>query len=215
MKKKTIAIIVVCVACILLAIPVGYKILIRGSIQVESKTDYTADEIVYFLQKDPQWGNDNLGGSSYTMASSGCLTTCIAVELQMQDIAVPDIQKTTNSDNEKTITPGILNGYFSEQAVYDAEGNIQWDALEQALDIEVVRRQASELDSDELDALLSEGIYPIVLVRLNGWGHFHFVLITGSRDGEFLCMDPLNAKQDEVTLSRYGNRIYALRHLSE
>ena len=125
----------------------------------------------------------------------------------MQDIAVPD--------NERAITPGILNEYLSEQGVYDAEGNIQWDALEQALGVDIIRQQASELSNGELDTLLSEGAFPIVFVRVNGVGNFHFVLITGSRDGEFLCMDPLNEKQVEVPLSRYGNRIYAVRYIAE
>ncbi len=215
MKKKRRVIVLICVVCILLAIPVGYTIRTRGSVHVESQSDYTADETVYFLQKDPRWGDETLGNSSYTMASSGCLTTCIAAELQIQDIAVPEIQKATDSDNENTITPGNLNKYFSQQGVYDVEGNIQWDALEQTLGVDVSRLQAGEISNDKLDTLLSEGFFPIVFVRVNGWGNFHFVLITGSIDGEFLCMDPLNEQQVDVPLSRYGDRIYAVRYIAE
>ena len=212
MKKKKSVIIVICVVSILLALPAVYMILTRGSVQVKSQLDYTSDEIVYFLQRDPRWSDEKLGSSSYTMGGSGCLTTCIAAELQMQHITVPEIRKAINGYDKKTITPGTLNDYFSEQGVYDAEGNVQWDALEQALGVEVAE---GALRNDELDMLLSEDVFPIVFVRLYGWGNFHFVLITGSMDGGFLCMDPLNEKQVEVPLSRYGNRIYAVRYITE
>lgn len=40
-------------------------------------------------------------------------------------------------------------------------------------------------------------------------GNFHYVLIIGSEDGEYLCMDPL---RDGITkLSDYGSRVYAVR----
>lgn len=215
MKKKKNVLVIICIVFILLAILAGYKLRVRGSIHVNSHSDYTAGEIAYFLQKDPRWSGENLGSSSYTMAGSGCLTTCIAAELKMQYITVPEIQKATDSDDKKTITPGDLNGYFSEHGVYDAEGNIQWNVLEQALGVKVVRKQAGQLRNGELDTLLSEGVFPIVYVRVNGSGNFHFVLITGSMDGEFLCMDPLNEKQLEVPLSRYGNKIYAVRYIAK
>lgn len=133
----------------------------------------------------------------------------------MQHIAVPEIHRMADGDNGKTITPGILNEFFSEQGVYDGNGNIQWGALEQVLGVEIVKWQAGELRNNELDALLSEGVFLIVYVRVHGFGSFHFVLITGSMDGEFLCMDPLNEKQVEVPLSRYGDRIYAVRYMTE
>lgn len=206
---------VICVVCILLAVPAGYMIRTRGSVRVKSQSDYTAEKTVYFLQKDPQWGDEKLGSSSYTMAGSGCLTACIASALQMQNIAVSEIQKASDGDSGKTITPGILNKYFSEQGVYDSKGNIQWIALEKTLGVEIVKRKAGELRNGELDTLLSKGVFPIVYVRMYGVGSFHFVLITGSVNGEFLCMDPLNEKQVEVPLSRYGGRIYAVRYIAE
>lgn len=44
---------------------------------------------------------------------------------------------------------------------------------------------------------------------MRGIGNFHYVLIIGSEEGEYLCLDPL---EDEVTrLSRYGNRVYSFR----
>lgn len=43
----------------------------------------------------------------------------------------------------------------------------------------------------------------------NGLGNFHYMLIVKAENGEFYCMDSL---EDELTeLSRYGNRVYAVR----
>lgn len=49
MKKGKRVIVAICVICILLAISAGYMILTRGSVQVKSQSDYTADDTVYFL----------------------------------------------------------------------------------------------------------------------------------------------------------------------
>lgn len=67
----------------------------------------------------------------------------------------------------------------------------------------------ADVSSTEIEECLESGNYPIVRVRVKGVGSFHYVLIVGRRDGEYLCMDPL---EDNVTkLSDYGNRVYAVR----
>ena len=44
---------------------------------------------------------------------------------------------------------------------------------------------------------------------MHGLGSFHYVLIVGSEDGEYVCIDPL---EDGLTrLSDYLNRVYAVR----
>ena len=56
---------------------------------------------------------------------------------------------------------------------------------------------------------LNDGKYPIVRVRMSGVGNFHYVLIVGAKEDVYICMEPL---EDELTaLSKYGNRIYAVR----
>lgn len=56
---------------------------------------------------------------------------------------------------------------------------------------------------------LEEGYFPIVRVRMKGFGSFHYVLIVGSENGDYVCIDPL---EDEMTtLSDYAGRVYAVR----
>lgn len=166
----------------------------RHSVTVHSAYDIPSETaVVSFRQDDARWAGEKLGGSKYTMKSSGCLVTSIASALCM--------------GGNSGMTPGILNERLSQIQGYDAEGNLKWDSL-RGLDGCSVDVYPSP-SSDILMECLAAKRYPIVRVRMFGWGNFHYVLITEARDGTFVCMDPL---QDELTeLSDYGNRIYAVR----
>lgn len=179
---------------------------VRGSISIKPEKDFQIPEnIVCAFQKNHLWGQDKLGTSAYTMGSSGCLTTCLASVVEMQDIEINQMRD--------GVTPGTLNVLFSSHNVYDGDGNIQWGQLESLLDVSIVRKQASAISTGEIDHLLEQGCYPIVRVRVAGLGNYHFVLIVGAQDGEYLCMDPLNEKEEVVPLSKFWNRIYAIRYI--
>lgn len=199
-KFFLIIVIIVLMAAILLFLRV------RGSVSIKSEKDFQIPEnVVCAFQKNPLWDKDRLGTSAYTMGSSGCLTTCITSIVNMQDIEIDQMRD--------GLTPGTLNALFSSHNVYDGDGNIQWVQLESLLGVSIVREQASALSASEIDHLLEQGCYPIVRVRVSGLGNYHFVLIVGAQDGEYLCMDPLNEKEEVVPLSKFWNRIYAVRYI--
>ena len=196
MKKRRITNCMICVVCIVL-IGFGFFMLrFRGSHVVSAKEEVVpVSEIVLYRQDDERWADETLGDSSYTMEKSGCLVSCIASAVTM-------------TKEEKT--PSTLNEEFSAHNVYDAEGNILWDALRNMGEYEV--DVFSEVTEELLIECLKDGRYPIVRVRMHGVGNFHYVLIVKAENGEFYCMDPL---EDELTkLSKYGNRIYAVRCVS-
>lgn len=184
------------ICCLLLAGIVFICFRLRGGVQVKAPQDgdiLPGAEAVLYRQDDERWGDDRLGNSKYTMASSGCLVSCIASALSME------------SGMEET--PGSLNGKFSEMQAYDAEGNIQWQPLSEGGEYRA--DVYGEVSADIIDACLLQGHYPIVRVRMYALGNIHYVLIVGREDGEYLCMDPL---RDEITrLSNYGSRVYAVR----
>ena len=182
------------------------SIRVRGSISIKPENDFQIPEnIVCAFQKNPLWNKDRLGTSAYTMGSSGCLTTCLTSVVDMQDIVIDQMND--------VLTPGTLNALFSSHSVYDGEGNVQWGQLEDLLGVSIVRKQASALSAGEIDHLLEQGCYPIVRVRVAGLGNDHFVLIVGAQDGEYLCMDPLNEGEEVISLSKFWNRIYAIRYI--
>ena len=148
--------------------------------------------VASYRQDDPAWARLSLGDSPYTMETSGCLTASIASAV---------------SGKEPSLDPGQLKQLFSEEQVYDSEGNLQWDRLKE---LEGFQAEVYETVSrEQIQAVLQEGHFPILRVRQNGLGSFHYVLAVGSREGKLVCMDPLKDKLQE--LSAYKNRVYALR----
>lgn len=180
----------------------------RGSVLVRASHAVGSSEIICYLQSDPSWAGDFLGTSSYTMKSSGCLTTCLTAALQYEGIMPESITGAADS-----IDPGAFNSFLSKEQVYDSEGNIQWEPLENALNITAVRQDAEGITGKSLEKLLEKHIYPIVRVRVNGSGSFHYVLIVYSDGKEFWCMDPMNRSDSLVPLSDFDNRIYAVRYI--
>lgn len=193
-KKKPIITIIIGILC-LTAIIVGTQVYKnRGGVNVKCSKDYPVSEgLVSYRQDDAAWKDIHLGDSEYTMGSSGCITTCIATAI---------------SETEGAMDPGELAVYMSDENVFDDEGNMQWGELD---DLAGFHADVYSFGNAEyIDECLSKGRYPIVKVHRNSLlSYHHFVLIVGSRDGEYICMDPL---EDSLTkLSDYGNRIYSVR----
>lgn len=194
MKRKSISKIIIFLLVVVGAAVVMIGARLRNGVQIKAgQTEMLPQEATVYRQDDMRWAQDALGNSSYTMESSGCLTTCIASAVSMGHV--------------DKVTPGELNKLFSANNVYDGEGNIQWAAIEKigGYKVEIY----ADVTNEEIDRCLIDGHYPIVRVRMHGVGNFHYVLIVGIEDGDYICMDPL---EDELTkLSRYFSRVYALR----
>lgn len=168
----------------------------HGVVVKTDRAEVISNEVTAYRQDDERWAKDTLGNSSFTMKSSGCLVTCIASALSME--------------RTQEVTPGELNRIFSENNVYDSEGNMQWSALEKIGGYSV--NVYSDVDEQVIYQWLSEGHYPIVRVRVSGIGNWHYVLVVGLEDQEYICMDPL--KNELTRLSQYLNRVYAVRVVS-
>ena len=166
----------------------------RGGVNVYSTEDYPVSEaIVYYRQDADSWKDINLGNSKYTMESSGCITACIASAI---------------SESDNPMDPGELVTLLSDNNVYDDEGNMQWGRLDELEGFEV--EVYSSPDKATIDECLAQHHYPIVKVhRKSLVSYHHFVLIIGSENGEYICMDPL--KDAYTKLSDYGDRIYSVR----
>ena len=176
----------------ILALCVAVFIRIRGAEVIKPSADIEVPDVISYRQDDPAWAEESLGDSSYTMKTSGCLVTCISSAL---------------SYGGEAVTPGAFNMLFSEYGVYDAEANIQWTKLAELEGFSV--KVYDSVNEDDIAECLNNGLFPIVRVRMCGIGNYHYVLIVGSRNGEYICMDPL--KNDLTRLSDYWDRIYAIR----
>ncbi len=202
-KKNIFVLIIIVIASIVLGLTAVYLYKNRYAEKIIPSAEITADNAVAFYQKDDLWKNDPLGDSEYHMGDSGCLTTCIASELLMQNISVDEIPD---------ITPGTLNEFFSNNNVYDSEGNLQWDVAGSALNVTFVKKETSEISQTELQKLIEGNVYPIVCVKMPSSGNYHFVLLVGSDEHNFLCMDPLNKDKNIVSMDKFNDTIYSVRY---
>ena len=193
MKNKILKFSFVAVALIC-AVILSQVVKNRGGVNIQSTDDYpVSDGIVYYRQDDNSWKDINLGNSKYTMESSGCITVCIASAI---------------SESDNPMDPGELVTLLSENNVYDDDGNMQWGRLDELNGFEV--EVYSSPDKATIDECLAQHHYPIVKVHRKSFiSYHHFVLIVGSENGEYICMDPL--KDGYTKLSDYGDRIYSIR----
>lgn len=202
MKKKNVLKIALLFVALCMGIMAVCFLRFRGSkvISVSKSVEdiVPCENIILFRQDDERWAEDKLGSSVYSMKKSGCLVTCIAAALSMEKM---------------NVSPKSLNELFSYNDVYDLEGNLQWDPLRQldggkTYEVEVFSSASEEVLRD----CLKQGKFPIVRVRMNGFGNFHYVLVVKLENGQYFCMDPL--KDQLQPLSHYGNRVYAVRCVS-
>lgn len=177
--------------------------------------------VVYFRQQDPEWANDHLGDARDTMQSSGCLVCCLAAGLMMQaDALAAESAMVTGADSSVvqtdvpgagfSMTAGELNAAFSEGDVYTDSGAVIWGTISSVLpDTECI--VADTVKAEEIDRLLQQGIYPVVKVRVNGVGAWHWVLLVGADENGYLCMDPMAETEEPVSLEKFQNRVYSMR----
>ncbi|MCH5275882.1 MAG: hypothetical protein J1E65_08575 [Lachnospiraceae bacterium] len=153
MKKWTV-IVPVMIICILLITGCLLFLRMRHGVSVKpDKNRILTEAVICYRQDEESWAMDSLGDSSYTMKSSGCLVACIASAI---------------SAGGEPVTPGELNALFSQNKVYDGEGNLQWNNLANLDGYHVeVYEGVSETD---IAQCLSVGHYPIVRVRMHGNG---------------------------------------------
>lgn len=189
------------IVAIIAASLLAWRLLSRSedvAVQVVPRQDYAAADVEFFLQNDPQWANDTLGDTPYRMGGSGCLVSCFAASLNAQGF---------DAD------PGRLNALFSDNGVYNSEGEVLWNKIDDAVPgarVDLPHR----VDPDRLEEAVAQGLFPIVKVKFKGNGYQHWVMIIGSDNGNYLCMDPLNADKEPLPLTAHGGVIYRYRIIS-
>ena len=162
---------------------------------IQSTKVHPLPEAVYYLQKDEEWAADPLGESRFTMGSSGCLVTCLATLFDLYG---------------ESVTPGELNRLFTEQGVYNASGDVIWGNISSVYP-EATVTVYKTVDEQASEAALDQQQYPLVRVKNLGDGYWHWVLLLGSGDDGYLCMDPLYSEKEARPLSAHGNTVYSWR----
>ncbi|TYQ18352.1 UNVERIFIED_CONTAM: peptidase C39-like protein [Acetivibrio alkalicellulosi] len=153
-------------------------------------------EVSYFLQIDPEWSKDRIGNTQYILGSSGCLISALASSM--------------NKLGYET-DPKQLNKEFSLNDVYTGNGEVIWYKINEVIpEIDYTYKRA--FSRRTIENYLKQGLLPIVEVKFNTTGIFHWVLIVGSNNEDFLIFDPLYKDREPIELKKHG-KVYSYRIL--
>ena len=153
--------------------------------------------VMYFLQNDDLWKHEKMGESGYTLGSSGCLISSICSVLQFMGISTH---------------PKDLNSAFSKNNVYNPGGEIIWMNIS-AVFPDITYDFSRVFGSTTIEAYLRAKQLPLVKVKYHKNGAFHWVVIVGAEENNFIIMDPLYKEKKPLNLSIHG-KVYAYRILS-
>ncbi len=152
-----------------------------------------------FKQRDARWADDSMKPSVATLRGYGCLVCCVSMLFAHQGVET---------------TPKKLNRYLGRQGGYTLSGLLKWDPCAAYTSGRVRVDYLGGPDGRRLAREMANGNPVIVKVQLPS-GVFHWVLVVGFADGEYLVHDPLGEESGPVKLSQFGRIIYAMRILKK
>ena len=148
-----------------------------------------------FLQKDPRWGSEQLGKSSDTMASDGCLVTATSM-------ALANLGFQTN--------PSDLNARLTQADSFTPRGWLIWDGIRK---VTAGRAEAvfhDDVSEQIINSCMMNGQYPLVQFYLKN-GRSHWAMIV-RRDGRGYHMrDPLRPSKSALIFPRSSDAFKAVR----
>jgi hypothetical protein len=150
--------------------------------------------IPYYLQNDPRWGSETVGGSDESMAAVGCTVTCVAMGLTA--IGEP-------------MDPLEVCRKLKDRDGFTSNGLIIWSKIDEITDRKVHIDVVSPT-YDRIDTELSRKRPVIVKIMLSETVP-HWLLIVGKDGQDYLAINPLNQERTLVKLSAESDKIYALR----
>jgi hypothetical protein len=151
----------------------------------------------HYLQRDPRWENDTIGGTSERLARVGCTVCSLAMALDHYGV---------------TTTPKELNDFLKQNDGYTIRGWLKWNSVSNFTNAEVAMDYIGKPSFIRIDRALKDGQPVIAKVFINGIVP-HWVLIIGKEQSEYLMRDPLDETRTVKRLSFYQSKIYAIRTL--
>jgi hypothetical protein len=149
----------------------------------------------HFMQTDPGWAKEQIGGSREPLSKVGCTICCVAMVLNAYGVE---------------LTPHELNEALKQADGYTKDGLLKWDSVARVSNGKVRAAYIGAPNTIEIENALRNGQPVIAKVMLRNIVQ-HWVLIVGKNGTEYLVRDPLNP---EITnLSAVAHNLYAIRIL--
>lgn len=149
----------------------------------------------YYLQTDPEWAEDFLGGTREPLRVSGCTLCCLSMALARYDI---------------NMRPNRLNRELRNRGGFTRQGWIKWPMIQSVVNGRVAIEMPDEPSHARLDAALSAG-HPVLARILLPGKVFHWVLIVGKEGPHYLAKNPLDPERRIQKVSDLSDRICAIR----
>jgi ABC-type bacteriocin/lantibiotic exporter with double-glycine peptidase domain len=162
-----------------------------------SQLNIRLENVPYYLQNDPQWGAETLGGTNERMAAAGCTVTCMAMGLSALGYPIDPLQ---------------LCKALKERSGFTENGLVVWNKVNEITNGKV-KVDFPSLTHERIEAELQQNRPVIARIMLTDT-ITHWVLIVGKEGQEYLIIDPLNGAKTFLHLSDRTSKIYAIRVLT-
>ena len=149
----------------------------------------------HFMQTDPSWAKEQIGGSREPLSKVGCTICCVAMVLNGYGV---------------TLTPQELNEALKQADGYTKDGLLKWDSVATVSNGKVRAVYIGAPNTMEIETALKRGHPVIAKVMLRNVVQ-HWVLIVGKNGTEYLVRDPL--KRELINLSAVADNLHAIRIL--
>lgn len=149
----------------------------------------------HFLQSDPLWAKEKIGGSAETIRGVGCAMCSVAS-------AAKFLGEDTN--------PLTFNRALIANGGYTDQGWLVWSAVSKVFGKRVEAIMTNSPSHESMDRALEKGQYPIIKFILP-IGIPHWVVVVGKEGQDYLIHDPLVSTVEPLHLSERTSAIYSVR----
>lgn len=149
----------------------------------------------YYLQVDPAWSRETIGGSGEPMGNVGCTVCCLS--MAFTQLGFP-------------MDPKTLNAELKSHDGYTRSGWLKWDVAAQIANGTIAIELPKDPSHAAIDAAIRSGNPVVARIRL--WETYqHWVLIVGKDGTDYLVKDPLCRAERIEKLSALSSKILAIR----
>lgn len=152
-------------------------------------------DTVQFLQTDPQWARQTLGGSGESLEGYGCLVTAAAMAL-------------TNLGFRTD--PGDLTNRLKANNGFTSQGLLVWSGLEKVTGGKAKTIFYAHKDDTTIRNCLAAGYYPLVKFDLPS-RRTHWAMVVKETTRGFYIRDPMVSSSIPIPLSSRARGIDAVR----
>ncbi len=152
-------------------------------------------DTVQFLQTDPKWAKQTLGGSGESLEGYGCLVTAAAMAL-------------TNLGFHTD--PGDLTKRLKSNDGFTSQGLLVWSGLEKVTGGKAKTVFYQRKDNKTIRNCLAAGYYPLVKFDLPS-RRTHWAMVVKETTRGFYIRDPMVSSSIPIPLSSRANGVDAIR----